>query len=284
MNNALDTQRIDHLINSSEAASKEITVVGLGSVGANVVQQLAMCGIRRWNLFDPDQLEPVNLVKHPAGRSQIGRQKVDITYDWLRDRNPDAHVRAFAEDARRSSAFNTALINADLVICAVDDPASRSWINAECVRLRRPCLTGSVIRTGLGGQIYLYIPEETGCLSCMQMAADANSLNFEDALDLTEEERHHRYGLGEENFTTSGLAIDIALVSSFQAHMAWSALLGGQSTYVPRLNFNWLTVGIRPEKGVFSSHYMTTRVLVRSQRVCVYKCGDLEDRRLSDEN
>jgi molybdopterin/thiamine biosynthesis adenylyltransferase len=270
---ALDTQRIDHLLGDSDIANLELTVVGVGSGGATTLQQLAMSGIRRWNIFDPDVLEPVNLVKHPATRDWLGKKKVDAVSHWLTDRNPSAEVNAYDEDIRTAPEFAAAAQRSHLVLCAVDDPGVRSWVNAQCVELARPCLTGSVIRTGLGGQVYLFIPGETGCFSCMQWVADANHANLEDALDLTDEERRERYGLGNPNFTTSGLSIDINLVASFNAHMAWSVLVGGQSKYVPRLNFNWLTVGIRPEPGVFSHHYETKRVLVRPQRDCPFGCA-----------
>jgi len=269
----LDTGRIDHLLDGFDVGQVEITVVGLGSGGASAVQPLAMSGIRRWHLFDPDVLEPVNLVKHPATRPWLGRPKTEAVKSWILDRNPEAQVEAYQEDVRAGQAFAKAAASSALVLCAVDDPAARSWLNAQCVELRRPCVTGSVIRTGLGGQVYLYVPGETGCFSCMQTVADRNGANLEDALDLTEEERRHRYGLGEANFTTSGLAIDIGMVASFHAHMAWSVAVGGRSRYVPRLNFNWLTVGIRPERGVFAAHYETKRLLVKPQRDCVMGCS-----------
>ena len=276
MTEALDTQRIDHLLDGADVSGKVVTVAGLGSGGATVIHQLAMCGVSRWHLFDPDKLEPVNLVKHPAMRTELGRPKADVLRDWLLDRNPRASVAAHAQDVRESEAFGPAVAGSDLVICAVDNAASRSWINETCVKQVRPCLTGSVIRTGLGGQIYLFAPGETGCLSCMQLVSDRNNLNLEDAIQLTDEEQTHRYGLGDPEFTTSGLAIDITLVAAFHAHMAWSVMFGGTSRYVPPLSFNWLTVGIRPERNIFPSHYEVTRVLVRPQAACVYGCANVQ--------
>ncbi|MEU4095702.1 ThiF family adenylyltransferase [Streptomyces sp. NPDC026673] len=269
----LDTERIEHLLDGADVGDLRLTVVGLGSGGAFTVQPLVMSGVRQWDLFDPDLLEPVNLVKHPASRTWLGKPKVEAVSAWMLDRNPAVEARAHQEDVRKAAGFEEAARASRLVLCAVDDPAARSWVNAQCVRLRRPCLTGSVIRTGLGGQVYLYAPGETGCFDCMQRVADGNGANLEDALDLTEEERRHRYGLGDENFTTSGLAGDISLVASFQASMAWAVLMGGRSRYVPPLNFNWLTVGIRPEPGVFSARYETKRMLVRPQRDCHLGCA-----------
>ncbi|WP_066361825.1 ThiF family adenylyltransferase [Herbidospora mongoliensis] len=269
----LNTERIDHLLDGFDAGQVQITLVGLGSGGASLLQPLVMSGLRRWHLFDPDVLEPVNLVKHPATRSSLGRPKVEVMRDWILDRNPGAEVNAHQADVMSAAAFDEAALSSKLVICAVDDAVARGWLNARCVELRLPCLTGSVIRTGLGGQVYLYVPGQTGCFSCVQLVADRNQANLEDVLDLTEEERHHRYGLGDSHFTTSGLAVDIAIVAALQAHMAWSVVAGGRSRYVPRLNFNWMTMGIRPEKGVFTSHYQTKRLLVQAQHDCLLKCG-----------
>ncbi|MCX4988455.1 ThiF family adenylyltransferase [Streptomyces sp. NBC_00568] len=260
-------------MDNRDVARLRITVAGLGSGGAMVIQQLAMCGIRQWDIFDPDILEPVNLIKHPALRSQLGMPKAEAMQTWLHDRNPGAQVNAYSEDVRKSSAFVSAASESDLIISAVDDPASRNWINTQCVQIQRPCITGSVIRTGLGGEVYLYAPGETGCLSCMQLVADRNDMNIEDAFDLTDEEKKNRYGLGESDFATSGLAIDVTLVASFHAHMAWSTLMGDRSPYVPQLNFNWLTMGIRPEPGVFSKHYEISRLLIKAQKECYLACG-----------
>jgi molybdopterin/thiamine biosynthesis adenylyltransferase len=269
----LDTQRINHLISPDDVADLKVVVVGLGSGGAACLQPLAMSGIRRWSLFDPDTLDPVNLVKHPATREWIGRPKFDAMSWWLRDRNPAVEIDGAAVDVRTPGLFVAATAGANLVLCAVDDPGVRSWVNAECVRLAVPCLTGSVMRTGLGGQLYLFVPGETGCFACMQLVVDKNNANLEDALDLTDEERHERYGLGNANFTTSGLAIDIQIIAGMHAHMAWSSMLGGRSKYLPKLPFNWLTFGIRPEAGVFTGHYEVRRLLLRPQTDCHLGCA-----------
>jgi molybdopterin/thiamine biosynthesis adenylyltransferase len=269
----LDTSRIDHLISNRDVARLRITVAGLGSGGTAVIQQLAMCGVRQWDIFDPDILEPVNLIKHPGMRSQLGMPKTEAIQAWLRDRNPASRVNAHSEDVRKSPEFISAAAESDLIISAVDNQPSRNWINTQSVRLGRPCITGSVIRTGLGGEVYLYAPGETGCLACMQLVADRNGMNIEDAFDLTDEERRHRYGLGEQDFATSGLAIDVTLVASFHAHVAWSVLMGGRSAYVPQINFNWLTIGIRPEPGIFTSHYQISRSLIKPQKDCHLRCA-----------
>ena len=72
--------------------------IGLGSGGTPVCDHLTMNGVRNWILYDPDTLQDVNLVKHPRGRRDLGRLKVEIQREWILDRNPDAAVSVRAED------------------------------------------------------------------------------------------------------------------------------------------------------------------------------------------
>jgi molybdopterin/thiamine biosynthesis adenylyltransferase len=101
-----------------------------------VLERLAMCGLRDLSLFDPDTLGAVNLVKHPARRSDIGRLKVGIAAEWLRDRNPACEVRTFAQDVLESADVAAEIARASVVVCAVDNVAARSFINELCVRNR----------------------------------------------------------------------------------------------------------------------------------------------------
>lgn len=269
---SLDTSRIDYLLDRSDTASIAVALIGAGSGGAAVMQTLAMCGIRRWNLFDPDVLEPANLVKHPALRRDLGRLKVDVMKEWLLDRNPTAEIETHAENIFSSPTFESSLAMADIVICAVDNRAARRYVNDACVRARRPCVTGSVMRTGLGGEIYLYLPGTTGCFSCLETYCDVNERNLEDLVPVTGEEAAHRYGMNEKNFATSGLATNISVVASLHASMILAAAMGGGSEFLPAPRFNWLLVGLRELPGVFDAPFSVSRLLLAPRRDCRLRC------------
>src|SRR5690349_8624911 len=108
----LDRQRIRHLTGDSPQRSR-VTIIGLGSGGFPVMQHLAMSGWRRFTLIDHDVLEDVNLVKHPARRSDLGRLKADIAAEWLADRNPASEVTALAADFLELSAADVDKIMAE---------------------------------------------------------------------------------------------------------------------------------------------------------------------------
>ncbi len=59
----MDTNRIDHILNPDALAGKRLVIVGLGSVGFPVMQNMAMCGVSDWVLVDCDRLDVDNLVK-----------------------------------------------------------------------------------------------------------------------------------------------------------------------------------------------------------------------------
>lgn len=273
----LDTTRIDYLLGGGRLRDTKIVMVGLGSGGAVVLERLSMCGVGRWSLYDPDVLEAVNLVKHPGRRSDLGRAKTDIAREWLRDRNPGSTIHRVGGDVMTDPGFADDVAYADLVVCAVDTAAARSFTNAVCVRKRVPCIFGSVFRTGLGGEVYAYLPGETGCHDCKGRYSLEHDLDVENWLDMTDEETRKVYGMGETEFTASGLAADISIVASYHAHYIVSLLAGHGSRYLTVPSFNWLTLSLRRVEGLFGAMYETSRSLLRPQGMCHLSCGATEE-------
>lgn len=265
----LEFERIEYLLNPTQFANVRVTVVGLGSGGAPACDHLTMNGIRLWELYDPDILEPVNLVKHPRRRKDIGRPKVEIQKEWIVDRNPDAEVRTFCEDVTQSTHFVDSIRRSDLVLSCPDKKIVREFVSNQCVAAKVPFVTGSVFRTGIGGEIFAYIPSETGCYQCLQLYSMFNNMNLSDeALGLTNEEEQRIYGLGERDFQASGLSIDIQMISLILVRMALSVLLRKSENSMPRLKSNWIIYANRPTKGIFRSHFEAKQMLLRPQRTC----------------
>lgn len=265
----LDFDRIAYLLNPEELASKVVTVVGLGSGGAPVCDHLAMNGVRHWNLYDPDFLDGVNLVKHPRMRRDLGRPKVEIQKEWLLDRNPDSTVNALMEDVTASATFRESIGRSDIVLICPDKKSVREFVSDQCVALRVPFVIGSVFRMGIGGEVFGFWPNETGCYRCLQLFALLTGANLTDeALGLTDEERERIYGLEEREFRASGLSIDIQMISLIQSRMALSYLLRGSSTKLTSMKANWIIFGNRPTPGIFRRHFEVKQMLLRPQAEC----------------
>lgn len=272
----LDTSRIDHLINGGRAAGVRVVTVGLGSGGWPVVQYLAMGGVRRWTLFDPDVLEPVNLVKHPARRADLGRPKAELMRDWLLDRNPEVQVECHVSDVRDGDEFERAIGGADLVILAVDNLATREYVNDLCVIHGVPFVSGSVFRTGFAGEVYAWRPGSFGCLRCQDEFCRARNLSFDERVGLTQEEEHRIYGLDDRSFALSGLAVDIGAIAAAHAHLAVSLLFGQTAGSIPPLTANWIVLANRPFPGAFDFAPQVRRLVLRPQNGCLAGCGGRE--------
>ena len=270
---ALDFSRIEHLLNPEALSSIHVTMVGLGSGGAPVCDHLCMARVRRWSFFDHDDLQPVNLVKHPRMRADIGRPKVEVQREWILDRNPAAEVSIRKENVLSSESFSEALSSTDWVLSCPDTRGVREFVSDKCVEAHVPFVVGSVFRTGFGGEVYAYVPGETGCFSCLEMFAEANGLNMGDAdIATTEEEQQQIYGLGNLGFQASGLSMDIQMIALIQARMALSILAKRHQFRAPTMKANWIIFANRPFQDVFKHHFEARQMRLRPQASCP-SCG-----------
>lgn len=284
---ALDYSRIEYLLNPELLEGARVTVVGLGSGGAPVCDHLTMNGVRDWHLYDPDELSPENLVKHPRMRSDLGKPKVEIQKAWIIDRNPGATVEAFKENVLISPNFAESVRNSSLVLVCPDTRAVREFVSDRCVEEKIAFVGASVFRTGIGGEVYSYVPEKLGCYRCLELFAAKNDLNIGDAvLGLTQEEEQRIYGLDERDFKASGLSIDIQSVALIQARMALGLLLADAETSIRPMAANWLVFGNRPSPGIFSKHLEVKRMLLKPQNDCICQIpggiGNTADRRMPE--
>jgi ThiF family len=251
----LDFERIAHLLEPEHLAGKLVVQVGLGSGGAPVCDHLTMNGVRCWELFDPDVLEPVNLVKHPRERKDLGRLKVEIQREWILDRNPGAEVKACAVDVMAAESFERSVEQSSLVLCCADKKEVRQFVNATARQHAKPCVTASVFRQGFGGEVYAYVPGETGCFACMGRAAGEQGINMNDAIQLLPEEEDHMYGFNLKDYQASGLSLDIQAISQLQARVALGLLTADSARVVAAPQANWLIYYNRPLAGVSASGF-----------------------------
>lgn len=66
-----------------------IHIVGCGSVGSTIAENLARCGVTKMTLWDFDTVEPRNICNQMFRQQDVGRLKVEALKDILMDINPD---------------------------------------------------------------------------------------------------------------------------------------------------------------------------------------------------
>ena len=68
-------------------------IVGCGSVGSTVAENLARCGVSKFTLWDFDKVEEHNIVNQMFLFPQVGKPKVDALKEILESINPDVDVK-----------------------------------------------------------------------------------------------------------------------------------------------------------------------------------------------
>jgi molybdopterin/thiamine biosynthesis adenylyltransferase len=66
-----------------------IHIIGCGSVGSTVAENLARCGVTKMTLWDFDKVEARNIVNQMFRQQDVGRLKVEALNDILADINPE---------------------------------------------------------------------------------------------------------------------------------------------------------------------------------------------------
>jgi len=175
---AVDTRRFDRSIRAitdegqHRLAAAHVGIVGVGGLGSIMAEELALYGVNRFTLIDPDHVERSNLPRlFGATDHHVGRPKVDVMRDHLWRVNPEAEatpVQAMAENAEN------ALHRCDVLVAGVDRVSTRSFLNEFAVRHLKYYLdAGVVIGTddetveSMEGFIQLVAPGANACYDCL---------------------------------------------------------------------------------------------------------------------
>lgn len=135
--------------------ASKVLIIGLGGLGSPVAMYLAAAGVGHLTLVDDDVVDLTNLQRQILHtQADIGRAKVESAADTLRAMNPDIEV--IPRQQRLSGAeLHDAVQQADLVIDASDNFATRFAINQACVDTHTPLVSGAAMR--MEGQVSVFI-------------------------------------------------------------------------------------------------------------------------------
>lgn len=110
-----------------------VAVFGVGGVGGYVCEALVRSGIRAIDLFDRDDVSESNINRQViALHSTVGRDKVDVMAERLRDIAPDVEVTARKMFYLPETADEVDLSVYDFVVDAVDTIAAKLELAKRC--------------------------------------------------------------------------------------------------------------------------------------------------------
>ncbi len=143
----------------------KVLCIGAGGLGCPAAIYLAAAGVGTLGIVDDDKVDESNLqrqILHTTAR--LGAAKTASARIAIEALNPDVKV---IEHATRLTAANVLDIFAgyDLIVDGSDNFPTRYLANDACVKLRRPCVHGSIFR--FEGQLTVFWPGRGPCYRCL---------------------------------------------------------------------------------------------------------------------
>lgn len=123
-----------------------VIVFGLGGVGSFAVEALARAGVGELTLVDHDTISITNLNRQLyALHSTLGRRKVDVARERVRDINPDCNVHVIPEFYLPEHAQRFWGVRYSYIVDAIDTVSAK--IDLACrARRWRPRLSRAWVR------------------------------------------------------------------------------------------------------------------------------------------
>ncbi len=252
--------------------SKQVAIVGAGSVGSKIAECLLRSGITRLKLVDGDVLLPDNLERHTLDWRDIGLRKVEAVKRRLLHIVPGADIEVLSDNLnwQRSARMHawqvSEFASCDVVVDATGDAPTSLFLGAVANANARPFVSVEVFEGGIGGLIATCAPPRDPSFVegraaflawCEQQGApppDPGPRRYE--------------VLGDDG---TPMAADDASVTTTAGHAARSILDIMDGAPVPAPSA-WLLLGYRPG-WLFDCHGHTFRINV-GERAAPARVGE----------
>lgn len=206
---------------SRQIGEKRVLVVGAGSVGSYLAEQLVRSGVGGLTLIDPETVETANLCRTTYEIIDIGQPKVKALGRRLLNINPLVQLKLEEKSLLdyQASEFDELVREADVIVATTDDIAAQRIVNRFAYFRKKPALFVGLYQAAEGGEVIITMPEKTPCYLC----ATANRHQFE--VEMGKVSNDGDYGSNGRVMGEVALATDIHHVSSVAVKMALSLLL-----------------------------------------------------------
>lgn len=151
-----------------------VLIIGVGSVGSYLAEELALLGIRLLSLVDKEELAVENVLRHVLKDPDVGKPKATTLARRIRDGFPPCTTKGLdANFLDLDEQDQLGLINqVDLVVGATDSDDCQRRINELCVAVGKPAVypafwSGESIIDAEAGHVLRVVPGEGGpCYAC----------------------------------------------------------------------------------------------------------------------
>ncbi|WP_440099029.1 HesA/MoeB/ThiF family protein [Streptosporangium sp. H16] len=145
-------------------AAATAVIAGVGALGNETAKNLALAGVGRLILCDPDTVSTTNLSRTVLlGPGDVGSPKVTAAAGALRRLVPGLEVETRATDLVSGIGLGE-LADADVVVGCVDTIEARMRLLGRCALVGAPLLDGGT--HPWGGEVRVRVSPEEACYAC----------------------------------------------------------------------------------------------------------------------
>jgi hypothetical protein len=153
----------------NDLSARTVAVIGCGAVGSRVAEHLALAGVGRLIVVDPQVYTADNLFRHVLPSEALRMSKARAMKFWLERRLPGIEVQAEISALTQWPApWATPAL--DGVVLALGDPYLERRISRQFHVLAPaglPLVTCWMEPHGLGGHAAITVARQPGCLECL---------------------------------------------------------------------------------------------------------------------
>ncbi len=125
-----------------------VAVFGAGALGGYIAVVLGESGVGQMHVIDDDVLKPGNVVRHVAGHSQVGDEKVRAVEAILKDHAPWTTVVCHDDAPQTPSDLSGLIADVDLVVEATGNAAVTNAVAACATAVSTPFVSAALYRGG----------------------------------------------------------------------------------------------------------------------------------------
>jgi len=145
--------------------SAKVFIAGAGGLGCPVGYYLTAAGVGTIAIADDDDVELSNLQRQIAHNIwTLGSNKADSAKRTFTALNPDVNIIPIKERLTNKNILDL-IGDYDIIVDGSDNFPTRYLINDACVMLKKPLVSGAILR--FEGQVTTILPGEGPCYRCL---------------------------------------------------------------------------------------------------------------------
>lgn len=142
-------------------------LIGAGGLGSSAALFLGSSGVGRITVVDDDRVDLTNLQRQIAhNMARVGSPKAESIRTAIAELNPEVRVTPVLQRVDGGSLAQL-VAAADVVLDCSDNYATRQAVNAACVQVKKPLVSGAAIRFDAQVAVFDTRDPESACYACV---------------------------------------------------------------------------------------------------------------------